>query len=127
MGDEGCSINLALGYEFQNFLAIAAIYASCLESEILAIHLRERQHLRFIIEGNYCHDGIWTCTLPCELEGVVGSCHFENSVSTAMVAVLDDEVLALFRICQKDRRIMLTNKLASFLRFLTYDDALWIL
>ena len=114
MGDEGCSINLALGYEFQNFLAIAAIYASCLESEIFAIHLRERQNLRFIIEGNYCHYCIGTSTLPGQLKSVLTTCHCQYSVCTSMVAVLHDEVRAFLWCRQQYIGIVLLDEGASF-------------
>ena len=87
MGNERGCINLAFCNEFQHFLAVASIHTSCLESEVLAIHLWKRQHLSFIVEGNDRNDGIWTGTLPSELECVIGSSHFKNSVSSTMVAV----------------------------------------
>ena len=100
--DERCGVYLALLDELQDFLAVAAIHTSCLEGEVLAVHLWEWKHLSFILEGNYRNYGIWTSTLPSELECVVCSSYFKNSVSTTIDTVFDNELLALFGSSQKN-------------------------
>ena len=49
VGDEWCGVNLALLDELQDLFTVTAIHTSCLESEVLAVHLRQRQQLWFII------------------------------------------------------------------------------
>ena len=44
-----CGVNLALLDEVQALLAVTAIHTSCLEGEVLAVHLWEWKHLSFII------------------------------------------------------------------------------
>ena len=102
VGDERCGVNLSLLDELQDLFTVTAIHTSCLESEVLAVHLRQRQHLRLIIKGYNGYDSIRTSTLPSELECVVCSSNFKNSVRTAMIAVLDNELMALFGSSQKN-------------------------
>ena len=100
--DERCGVNLTLLDELQDLFTVTAIHTSCLEGEVLAVHLWEWKHLSFIIEGNYRNYGIWTSTLPSELECVVCSSYFKNSVSTTIDTVFDNELLALFGSSQKN-------------------------
>ena len=47
--DERCGVNLSLLDELQDFRTVTPIHTSCLENEVLAVHLRQRQQLWFII------------------------------------------------------------------------------
>ena len=47
--DERCCVDFALLDELQDFLSVTSIHTSCLEGEVLAVHLRQRQQLWFII------------------------------------------------------------------------------
>ena len=49
MCDEWSSVNLALLYELQHLLAVASVYASCLERKVLAIHVGQWQDLRLVV------------------------------------------------------------------------------
>ena len=49
VGDERCGVYLALLDELQDLFTVTAIHTSCLESEVLALHLWEWKHLSFII------------------------------------------------------------------------------
>ena len=96
MRDERSSVNLSLLNQAKNFLAIASVDAACLEGEILAIHIGQRQKLWLVVKGHYGHDGIGSGTLPRKAESVIGSCHFEHTVSSTMFAMLLDKILAIF-------------------------------
>ena len=65
MRDERSGVNLSLFNQAKNFLAIASIYTTGLESEILAIHVGQRKNLRLVVEGYHGNDGIRTGTVPC--------------------------------------------------------------
>lgn len=112
--DERCGVYLTLLDELQDFLAITSIHTSRLEGEVLAVHLWQRQHLWLVIKGNNCHYCIGTGTLPGQLECVVCSSYFKNSVSTTMVAVLHDEVRAFLWCRQQYIGIVLLDEGASF-------------
>ena len=64
MRDERSGVNLSRFNKAKNFLAIASIYATGFESEILAIHIGQRKHLRLVVKGHHRYDGIRTGTLP---------------------------------------------------------------
>ena len=112
--DERCGVYLALLDELQDFLAVTSIHTSRLESEILAVHLWQRQHLWLVIKGNNCHYCIGTGTLPSQLEWGLSTCHFQHSVCTSMVAVLHDEVGAFLWCRQQNIGVMRFNESPTF-------------
>ena len=48
--DQWLGIELALGNELQRFLAVATVNAASLEGQILAVHIRQRQSLRLVVQ-----------------------------------------------------------------------------
>ena len=73
MCDKWFRIQSALCDQPQYFLTIAAVYTAGLEGEVLAVHLRQWQHLWLVVEGYNRYYGVWSCTLPCQLECVLTS------------------------------------------------------
>ena len=114
VGDERCGVYLSFLDEVQDFLAVTPIHTAGLKGEILAVHLWQRQYLWLVIESHNSYDGIWTSTLPGQLESVLTTCHFQHSVCTSMVAVLHDEVGTFLWCRQQYIGIVLLDEGASF-------------
>ena len=112
--DERSGIYLAFLNELKNLFAVTAVHTACLEGEVLAVHLRQRQHLWLIIESHNSYDGIWTSTLPGQLECVFSTCHLQYSVSTSMVAVPHDKVRAFLWCRQQYIGIMRFDESPTF-------------
>ena len=53
MRDQRLGIELALGNEFERFLAVATVNAAGLEGQVLAVHIRQRQSLRLVVNLLY--------------------------------------------------------------------------
>ena len=86
MGDKWGSVYLTLLDEAQHFLTVAAIHATSLECKVLAVHIWQWKHLRFVVESHDGDNGIRTCALPSQLERAIASCHFQHSISATIVA-----------------------------------------
>ena len=114
MRDKRGGVYLAFLDELKYLFAVTAVHTSSLEGEVLAVHLRQWQHLWLVVEGYDRYDGIWTSTLPSQLECVFSTCHLQHPVSSSMVAVLHDNVRAFLWCCQQDIRIVLLDEGASF-------------
>lgn len=84
MGYQRGCVNLTLGYKSKYLDAIATIHATGLKYQIFAIHVRQRQHLRLIIESHNRYNGIWSSSLPSQLESVIRSRNLNHAVSTTM-------------------------------------------
>lgn len=127
MGDKWGSVYLTLLDEAEHFLTVAAIHATSLECKVLAVHIWQWKHLRFVVESHDGDNGIRTCALPSQLERAIASCHFQHSISATIVAVGFDKVETSLRGSKQNVRIMLTYKGAALIRFLTYYDAFGLL
>ena len=127
MGDERGGIYLALCYQIQNLLTVAAIHSARLEDEVLAIHIRQREQLRLVVHGNDGDDGIRTGTFPGQLEGVLTARYLHHHIGSPMLTVLPDECLAVLWLYNHHLRIMLLDEISSCLRFLADDDVSRIL
>ena len=53
MRDQRLGIEFSIGNELQRFLAIAAVNAASLEGQVLAVHIRQRQSLRLVVNLLY--------------------------------------------------------------------------
>ena len=125
--DEGSGVNLSGFNKAKDFLAVAAIYAACLEGEVLAIHVGQGKDLRLVVKGNHGYNSIGAGTLPGQAEGVVSSSHFEHAVGSAVVAMLQDKLLAIFGRGEQHIGVMLLHETTSFFGLFTNDDALRLL
>ena len=127
VGDEWGGVYLSLLNKAEHLLAVATIHATCLEGEVLAVHLWQGQHLRFVIESHHGDCGVWSGAAPCQLECIPGASHLQHAVGTAVVAVLAHKLLALIGCREQNFGIMCAHKLPSLLRRFAHDDALWLL
>lgn len=82
MGYQMSSVNFAFGNQLHNFVAVAGIYTTCLECEILAIHPRQRQYLLLLIQRDNRNDGIRSGTTPCEFKSILTSCNLNHPIGT---------------------------------------------
>ena len=123
MGNKWSGVNLAFLNKAENFLAIASIYATRFEGQIFAVHVWQRKNLGLVVKSNYGNDGIRTGALPCKAEGIIGSGHFKHTVSTAMVAMLQYKLLALFGSGKQHFGVVLAYEVTAFLGLLAHDDA----
>ena len=110
MGDERLGIQLALCDEAQRFLAVAAIDTARLEGQIFAVHFRQRQGLRRVIQRDHRYNGIGSCTLPRKAEGGGCACDLQNYIGTAVCAVGLHKGSALLRCDRQHLGIMLLQK-----------------
>ena len=58
VGDEGQGVQLALCDEAQGLSAVAAVHTAGLEGQIFAVHIRQREGLRLVVERHHRHDGV---------------------------------------------------------------------
>lgn len=58
MCDEWGSVYLSLLYKMKHFFAVASVYTTGLEGEVLAVHIWQRQYLGFVIKCYYCDYGV---------------------------------------------------------------------
>ena len=98
----------------QDFRTFASVYASCLESEVLAVHLRQRQALGLSVHRDYRHRGVRPRTLPCETEALLRARQFYYRVCPSVPAVLHDEAEALLRSRNKHIGIVPAHEPAPF-------------
>ena len=110
VGDERFRIQLALCDEAQRFLTVAAIDTARLEGQVLAVHLRQRQGLRRVIQRDHRHDGVGSCTLPRKAEGGGCACDLQNHIGAAVRAVGLHKGSALLRCDRQHLGIMLPQK-----------------
>ena len=64
-------VNLTRLDEAQNLCTIAAVHATRFEGQILALHLREGQYLRLIVQCHNRHNRIRASALPRQAEGIL--------------------------------------------------------
>ena len=121
------SINLAFGNQTKNLFTIASIHTARLKRKVLAIHVGQGKNLRTVIEGHYGNNRVRTSTLPCQSEGVIGTCHFNNHICPAMCAIRLNIRLTLFRRNNLNLRIMHTQEASSLSRLFAYNDTLRML
>lgn len=93
MGDERCGIYLSLFDQTEYLGAIASIHSTCLESQILTIHVGQRKHLRTVVEGYDGDHSIGACALPCQAEAIVRTSYFYYHIGASMKAVRKYKVL----------------------------------
>ena len=91
VGYEWRGVYLALFNQRQYILAITAVNAAGLEGEVLAVHVRKRKNLRFVVESYYRDNGVGPCALICKTQGVPCSCDLQYAVSSSMFALLKGE------------------------------------
>lgn len=99
MGDERGGVYFALFDEGEDFGAVAAVHSACFEGQVFAVHVGQGEKLGGVIEGYDGDGGVGAGTVPCQVEGVFGSGYFEYDVGSAVVAVLEGEIFAVFRGC----------------------------
>ena len=127
MRNQRRSINFAFFNQVQNLRTVAAIHATGFENKIFAVHIGQRQALRFIVERHNRYDSVRTRAFPRELEGVATAGNLQNNVRTAMVGMLLNKGLAFLRLAKQYIGIMLSDKLRSGCIFFADDDALRLL
>ena len=123
MGDERLGVQFPLRDETQRFLAVAAVHATGLEGEILAVHIRQRQDLGLVIQCHHRHDGVGSCALPRQPEGSVRPCHFQHHICPAVVAVGTHKGGAVLRLHGEHLRVVPTDELQAACVLFTDDDA----
>ena len=124
MGDERFGIDPAFCNETQRFFTVAAVHAACLEGEIFAIHLRQRQDLRLVVQRHHSHNGVGSCALPRQPEGGVRPCHFQHHICPAVVAVGPHKGGAVLRLHGEHLRVVLAEELQAAFVLFAHDDAL---
>ena len=125
--DERSGVEQPFFYQFQDFRAVASVYPSCLECQVLPVHVGKRQDLRSVIHGDYGDDGVRPGAFPGHSECFRSSGYFYYAVCPAMVTVCGHEIPAVFRGCHKYFRIMLPDKTPSFFGLFADYDAPWLL
>ena len=84
MGDEGRGIDTALSYETKYLGAVAAVHPTCLEYQVLAVHVGQWKDLGTGIHGDNGHYGIGTGTLPGHAEGFLRTGHFQDGIGSSV-------------------------------------------
>ena len=95
--DQRGGINFALFNQAENLCAVTSVDAAGFEGQILAVHIRQGQILGLIVEGHYGDDGVGAGALPCQVEGILGTGHFQYHIGAAVVGVGKGERLAVLR------------------------------
>ena len=127
MCDKRRGVYLAFFDQTEYLGAIAPVHATGLEGQVFSVHIGQGKHLGAVVESHHGDDGIGACTLPRQTEGVVGSCHLEHDVGSAMIATPQHNLPAILRLHHLYVRIMFTHKAYSFRRFLANNDAAGVL
>ena len=127
MGNKRSGINLSLFNQTEDLSTVTAVYTSCFESQILAIHLRQRKKQRFVIKSHNRDYRIGTGTVPRHPETIFGPRHFQNNISSTVITVLEYKLLAVLRCRYQYIGIMFTDKLNPFRGLFTDNDTLRIL
>ncbi len=127
MRNQRRGINFASFNQAQNLRTVAAIHATGFENKILAVHIGQRQALRFIVERHNRYDSIRTRAFPRQLEGIATAGNLQNNIRTAMVGMLLNKRFALLRLAKQYIGIMLADKLRSGSILLADDNALRLL
>ena len=122
MCNERRSVNLSLRYQPENFGTVATVYSACLEGEVLAVHVGQGKYLRTVIQSHNGHNGIRTSALPSQLEGIIGSGHFNDYIGSSMRAVGFHKLLTLFRCSDQYLGIMGLHETDALFRFLTHNE-----
>lgn len=99
MGDERGGVYFALFDEGEDFGTVAAIDSACFEGKVFAIHVGQGKKLGGVVEGYDSDGGVGAGALPCQAEGVFGSGYFQYDVGSAVVAVPEYEIFAVFGGC----------------------------
>lgn len=110
VGDKRCGVDFALFYKTQYFIAVATVNTPGLEGQVFSIHVRQRKYLGLVIHGNNCNRGIWSCAPPRHFKGIVSPGNLHHNVSSAVVTVPHDKILAFIGLCHQHFGIMLTYK-----------------
>lgn len=83
MRNQRCGVESPLLDEREDFGTVATVHAAGLECKVLAIHLRQRQGLRFFVECDNGYNRVRSCTFPGKLECRIRACDFKHNVSTS--------------------------------------------
>ena len=117
MGNERRCIDSSLFNETENLCTITTIHASRFEGKILAIHIRQGEYLRLIIQCDNSDYGIGSGTFPGQLKCILPTRYFQDPIGSAMITMPQYELLTTLRLNDQYFRIVLPYK----------PDSLWIL
>ena len=122
MRNQRLGIKLAFSNELQRLLAVAAVNTAGLEGQILAIHIGEGKSLRLIVQRHHCYDCIGTRTLPCKFECALRAGNLQYDIRTAVIAVLTNEIKAIFRRDRQHIWIVLVHEFDAVLVLFANDN-----
>lgn len=110
MGNQWRGVKLPLLNQPQNLPAVAAIYPAGLEGQVFAVHLRQGEGLRLLIEGHHGDQPIGAGALPRQGKGVLSPGRLQHHVRAAVGGVFPHKPLALLRPAEQRLGVMLLNK-----------------
>ena len=127
MGDEGQGVQLTLCDEAQGLGAVAAVHTTGLEGQIFAVHIRQRQGLRPVVERHHRYDSVGAGALPCQTEGGLRPRYLQHHIRAAVVAVGLYEGQTVLRRDGEHLRIVAVEEADAALVLLAHDDAFGLL
>ena len=83
MGDHQACVQTTRFDEAHDLATLARIHTAGFKSQVLSIHLVQRNGLCAFVERDDDHDRVGTCRPPGQLKGIAGACHLKHHVRAA--------------------------------------------